>query len=48
MIGICQNAPWYRNNCYSAIVFEDIHTFEKYWCHTNDTITNWWRGQANV
>lgn len=48
ILGLCSNAPWYHGNCYSAVVFEDTRNYDIFWCHINDTITNWWKGQANV
>lgn len=48
IIGVCHNAPWYRNDCYAAVIIENTKDFSKSWCHINETILNWWKGQASV
>lgn len=46
LVGYCTQAPWYAYGRDCAIVFEDSSTFEKYWCHANSRILNWWKEQA--
>lgn len=38
-------APWVHYDRDTAIVFEDINTFQKYWYHTNSYIVEWWQEQ---
>lgn len=38
-------APWPRRGDDLAIIYENVETFEKFWCHINQTILNWWLEQ---
>ena len=39
-------APWLHRGDDVAIIYEDAETYEKYWCHINEKILNWWLEQA--
>ena len=39
-------APWIHSGRDTAIVFEDVNTFQKYWYHTNSYIIEWWQEQV--
>lgn len=45
-VGYCLEAPFQSQGRTCAIVFEDSTTFEKYWCHGNETIIKWWKEQG--
>jgi hypothetical protein len=47
-VGYCAQAPWISTGRDCAVVFEDSATFEKYWCHINTSILNWWKEQAGI
>lgn len=39
-------APWAHRGDDIAIIYEDVDTYERYWCHINERILNWWLEQA--
>lgn len=45
LLGIAE-APWAHRGDGLAIIYENEDTFEKSWCHINQTILNWWLEQA--
>lgn len=41
-------APWAHRGDDLAVIYEDADTYEKYWCHINERILNWWIEQADM
>lgn len=39
-------APWTHRGDDIAVIYEDADTYEKYWCHINKRILDWWLEQA--
>lgn len=39
-------APWVHRGDDLAVIYEDVNTFETFWCHINNKILTWWVEQA--
>ena len=39
-------APWPHRGDDIAIIYEDVDTYERHWCHINERILKWWLEQA--
>lgn len=40
------NAPYVHQGQNLAVVFEDMETFTRYWCHLSQSTYEWWLEQA--